>query len=180
MKKYLCIVPLVLLFCFTIACKDKAAMAELEKFRAQAKIEEQNMALYRKTIEALNTRNLEFYRESMSPDYAYYSPSANPKPMSPDEVIAMIKTNLEGSSDARWRIEEQVASGDVVVSRVIAGGTNTAPFQGIPATGKRFEFSILNWCRLRDGKIVEEREEWDSLGFMQQLGMELKPKEVDK
>ena len=36
MKKYLYVVPSVLLFCFTIACQDKAAMAELEKYRAQA------------------------------------------------------------------------------------------------------------------------------------------------
>jgi len=42
MKKYLCAIPLVLLLCFSIACQDKAAMVELEKFRAQAKLEEQN------------------------------------------------------------------------------------------------------------------------------------------
>ena len=29
MRKALCILPLVLLFCFTIACRDKAAIAEL-------------------------------------------------------------------------------------------------------------------------------------------------------
>jgi hypothetical protein len=34
--------------------------------------------------------------------------------------------------------------------------------------------------RMENGKIVEEREEWDMPGFMQQLGMELKPKEVKK
>jgi hypothetical protein len=33
----------------------------------------------------------------------------------------------------------------------------------------------MNWCHLRDGKIVTEREEYDTLSFMQQLGMELKP-----
>jgi hypothetical protein len=33
---------------------------------------------------------------------------------------------------------------------------------------------------LKNGKIVEEREEANMLGLMQQLGMELKPKEAEK
>jgi predicted ester cyclase len=31
--------------------------------------------------------------------------------------------------------------------------------------------------RIENGKIVEDKEEIDRLGMMQQLGMELKPKE---
>ena len=31
--------------------------------------------------------------------------------------------------------------------------------------------------RIENGKVVEEREDFDQLGFLQQLGMELKPKE---
>ena len=180
MKKLLFVVSLISVLCFAFACQNKAEKAELEKFRAQAKVEEQNMALYRKTIEEMNKGNLEFYRETMAPDYVYYSPSANPKSMSSDEVISMIKTNLEGFPDANWSIEEQAASGDAVISRIVVRGTHTANWQGLPATGKKVVFSLINWCRVRDGKIVEEREEWDILGFMEQLGMELQPKEVKK
>jgi len=31
-----------------------------------------------------------------------------------------------------------------------------------------------------NGKLIEDREEFDMLGLMQQLGMELKPKETEK
>lgn len=178
MKNRYVVVSLIILLCFASGCQDKAGRTELEKFRAQAKIEEQNMATYRKTIEGLNRGDLGPYREAMAPDYAYYTPSANPKSMSSDEVISMIKTNLEGFPDASWSIEEQVAAGDVVITRMVTRGTHTAAWQGFPATGNKVGFSMINWCRLRDGKIVEEREEWDILGFMEQLGMELKPKEV--
>jgi hypothetical protein len=34
--------------------------------------------------------------------------------------------------------------------------------------------------RIKDGKIVDAREDFDVLGWMQQLGMELKPKEAEK
>jgi hypothetical protein len=38
MKKYLSVIPLVLLLYFVVGCRDKAAMAELSKFKAQAAI----------------------------------------------------------------------------------------------------------------------------------------------
>ena len=75
MKNPFVVVSLILGLCFVPGCQNKAEKAELEEFRAQVKIEEQNMALYRKTIEGLNKGNLEIYREAMAPDYVYYSPS---------------------------------------------------------------------------------------------------------
>jgi len=42
MKKLLIILPLALILCFMVGCQDKEAMAELEEFRAQAAVEEQN------------------------------------------------------------------------------------------------------------------------------------------
>jgi len=59
-------------------------------------------------------------------------------------------------------------------------GTHQGEFQGIPATGNKVEISGIIISRIENGKIVEEREDWDLLGFMQQLGLELKPKEVKK
>ena len=51
---------------------------------------------------------------------------------------------------------------------------------GIAPTGNRIEVSSIIMAKIRDGKIVEEREEYDTLPLMQQLGMELKPKEAEK
>jgi steroid delta-isomerase-like uncharacterized protein len=175
MKKVLCIVPLAILFCFTIACQDKAAMAELEKYKAQVRLEEQNKELVRKVIEELNKGNDEFLKEANAPDYAYYFPSTNPKSMSNEEVMAEKKIFREGFPDLEFNIIELVAVGDLVVSRYIVRGTHKGTFQGVPATGNKVEISVMNWCHLRDGKIVTEREEYDTLSFMQQLGMELKP-----
>jgi predicted ester cyclase len=175
MKKYLCVVPLVLLFCFTIACQDKAAMAELEKYKAQAKLEEQNKALFRKVIEEWNKANYEYLREAMAPNYVAYSPSANPKSWSKEETLEAIKGMREGFPDGIWSIKELVAVGDMVISRNIFRGTHKGNFEGIPATGNRIEASFILMTRISNGKIVEEREEFDMLGLMTQLGMELKP-----
>ncbi len=180
MKNTIVAVFLVLLLCFAVGCQDKAEKAELEAFKARARTEERNMALYRKLMDELNKGNVEYYREAVAPDYAYYFPSASPKAMGVDETISMIKANLAGFPDGRWTIEGQVASGDVVVSRLITRGTHTAEYQGMPPTGKTFEMGLLNWSRFKDGKIVEEREEGDMLGFMQQVGLGLVPPEAPK
>jgi predicted ester cyclase len=42
------------------------------------------------------------------------------------------------------------------------------------------EFGVIDIYHIKEGKIVEIREEVDTLGLMQQLGMEHKPKEGEK
>ena len=175
MRKALCVLPLVVLLCLSFACQDKAAMAELEKYKAQAKVEEQNKALFRKKIEEWNKSNYEYLKEAMAPNYVGYSPSANPKSSSKDETLEAIKGEREGFPDSIWSIEDLVAVGDMVISRNIFRGTHKGNFGGIPATGNRIEASFILMSRIINGKIVEERGEFDMLGFMQQLGMELKP-----
>jgi steroid delta-isomerase-like uncharacterized protein len=177
MKKLLCVVPIVVLFCFTVACQDNA---ELEKYKARTKIEEQNKAMYRKVIEELNKANYEYWKDALAPDYVVYSPSANPETQSKAETVDAIRVLKEGFPDGTWSIEEMVAAGDLVISRNIFKGTHKGTFGGIPATGNRVEASYILMTRIRDGKIVEEREEFDLLGLMQQLGMELRPPAAKK
>jgi steroid delta-isomerase-like uncharacterized protein len=153
---------------------------KLEKSRAQAKVEEQNGELYRKFVEEWNKGNYEYLKEAYAPDYVYYFPSGNPKPVSREEILESIKGIREGFPDVIGSIEELVAVGDMVITRKIFRGTHTGPFQGMPPTGNRIELSSIVMTRMSNGKIVEQREKVDMLGLMQQLGMELKPKEAEK
>jgi hypothetical protein len=176
MKKLLCIVPLVLLFCFTIACQDKAAMAELEKFRAQTAIEKQNEALVSRVIEALNTRNAGIYQELYAPEYGWYFPSNNPKALTREEEAGFVKLLWAGFPDIHWDVPDLIAHGDRVIFRYVCKGTHTGEYQGLLPTGNKFEIGGAWLGRIVNGKIVEAREDGDVLGWMQQLGMELKPK----
>jgi len=180
MKKYLCVVPLVLLFCFTIACQNKAAKAELEKFKAQAAVEEQNKALLNRTWEAWNRGDFEAWKQMHADDYAYYSPSNSTKPLSREETIEMGKVFFKGFPDATTSIEELIAAGDKVITRWILRGTHKGEFAGITATGNKVENSGIMITRIENGKIVGDKEDYDILGMMQQLGIELKPIEAKK
>jgi steroid delta-isomerase-like uncharacterized protein len=180
MKNPLLVVSLVFLLCFAFGCQNKAEKAELEKFRAQAKLVEQNREFVKHYFEEMNKGNVEVINETCAPEYLFYSPSINPKPLSREETIEFLKTAFKAIPDLNYRIEKLFVVGDTAIIRNIATGTHQGELMGIPATGNRFEVSsILIWS-LKDGKIVEEREEYDSLGLMTQLGMELKPIEAKK
>jgi predicted ester cyclase len=180
MKNPIFVVSLVLLLCFTISCQNKAEKTELEKFRTQAKLEEQNKALMLRAVEEWNKGSNEFFMDNAVPDYAYYSPSGKAKPMSREEVDENFKTTKKRFPDLRFTIEELVAEGDKLATRFSFTGTHQGEFMGIPATGNRIEVSGLIISLIKNGKFVEDREETDILGMMMQLGMELKPKEAEK
>ncbi len=180
MKKLLLILPMALILCFIVGCQDKEAMAELEAMKAQAELEEQNKEIVTRFVEAWNTGDFEAFKEVLAPDYAYYLPSRSTKPMSLEETIEMFKMLQKAFPDISWSLEELIATEDKVIIRVIERGTHEGEFMGIPATGNKYETSEISISRIENGKIVECWEELDLLGLMQQLGMELKPKEAKK
>jgi steroid delta-isomerase-like uncharacterized protein len=180
MKKLFKLLPLALTLCFMASCQNKAEKAELEKYRTQAKVEEQNRALVSRMWEAWNKRDFEAWKEMHAPEYLYYSPSNSAKPLSREETIEMGKSFFVGFPDAISKIEEPTALGSRVISIWIMTGTHEGEFAGIPPTGNKIECSGIMVTQIENGIIVEDKEEADMLTLMQQLGMELKPKETEK
>jgi len=66
-----------------------------------------------------------------------------------------------------------------VIARGVIQATSTEEYQLSLETDK-IEYSWITMFQVEDGKIVEIRDEVDMLGLVQQLGMELKPKEKEK
>jgi steroid delta-isomerase-like uncharacterized protein len=87
------------------------------------------------------------------------------------EGLKDVLRGMRGSfPDMRWDVEEQIESGDKVVSRFTWSGTHRAPFQGVPATGQ----SVTVWGMVIDQfegeKIKSTRLIMDALGLIAQLG----------
>ncbi|MHA2377092.1 MAG: ester cyclase, partial [Candidatus Thorarchaeota archaeon] len=68
-----------------------------------------------------------------------------------------------------YTVEDMIEDDDKVVARWSAKGTHKGDFMGIPATGKQVAFSGIEIIRIENGKAVEEWEELDRAGLMQQL-----------
>ena len=78
---------------------------------------------------------------------------------------------LKAFPDLQRTVEDQFTDDIHVTTRLTYTGTHKGPFMGIAPTGKRVTISGISIHRIADGRIVEEWQEWDSLGLMQQLGV---------
>jgi predicted ester cyclase len=179
MKNLCMILPLALILCFMVGCQDKEAMAELEEFRAQAEVEEQNKEIMIRWLEEMDKGNLAIYDEICTEDYTA-SYSWLPEPLNVEAAKQALKSQMIAFPDYNHTVEDIIAKDNKVVIRVTNRGTHNGELGGMPPTGNEIEFSVIFIGRFVDGKVAEAWAEANILGFYQQLGMELKPKEEVK
>ena len=135
--------------------------------------QEKNKELVRNLLAELDAGNRDIVREVYSPDLVMHF--AGFPPMGIDDVVGMVDTVYTAFPDFKHGIDDILADGDKVIVRLTDVGTQKGEYEGIPPTGKEISFGAIAIMEIRDGMVVELWEEIDMLGFMQQLGMELKP-----
>ena len=74
-----------------------------------------------------------------------------------------------GFPDLAMSIEEQIAEGDTVVTRIRFSGTHTGPFGPIAPTERAVAFQGIAIDRYVDGKVVEMWHQFDTWSIVQQL-----------
>ena len=108
--------------------------------------------------------------ELVSSDYVGYDP-AQPEPIrGPQGVKENARQYRDAFEGARIIVKDQIAEGDTVASRWEGRGRHTGELMGIAPTGKDVVVEGQNFTRVKDGKIVEEWSNWDTLGMLQQIG----------
>ena len=68
-------------------------------------------------------------------------------------------------------IEDQIAEGDKVVTRLTSVGKHTGDLPGAPRTGNDMKMTSITIHRIVNGKLVEKWAEKDVLGLLQQIGV---------
>jgi len=177
MKKLSIILPLALILCFMVGCQDKAAMAELEEFRAQAAVEEQNKASFRFMMEETDKGNYSAWDEVCSADYVSHWGEIS---WNLEEHKQANRPLLVAFPDLKHELNNMIAEGDRVVLRLTLTGTHEGEYMGIPPAGNKIKYTAMLEGRFSEGKLVELWGVGDMLTLMQQLGFELKPKEGEK
>jgi predicted ester cyclase len=93
-------------------------------------------------------------------------------------LAAMRRGMLGAFPDFRIVIEDQVAEGDRVVTRVTFRGTHLGEYRGITPTGKPVAYQGIALDRIAGGKVVEGWHQADNLGLLRQLGVTVGPPPV--
>jgi steroid delta-isomerase-like uncharacterized protein len=139
---------------------------------------EENKAVVRRYFrEILDGGNLDLVDQIFEPQYVLHDPS------SPQEVCGLEGTKRfvgmfrSAFPDIAHTIEDQIAEGDKVVTRLRARATHDGELMGIPPTGKGVTIEGISIWRIADGKIEECWFNYDALGLMRQLGVVPEPEE---
>ena len=125
----------------------------------------------RRLYELLNAGDIDGFGELLADDFVEHEETPGLAPTK-EGVKDFFRMYRGAFPDLRMDAEDVLASGDKVVARVRATGTNQGEFMGMPATGKRVDVQLIDIMRFGDDGLV--REHWgvlDALAMMQQLGV---------
>jgi predicted ester cyclase len=130
-----------------------------------------NKALVRRFYEAIDKGDIEALDELVAEDYLDH----NPPP------FHGLRPGLEGLKQAfklsvvaipgYHRIEDQIAEGDKVVTRLTFFGKHEGNLPGVPRTGNDLKMTSIYIHRIANGKLAEQWSEKDVLGFLHQIGL---------
>jgi steroid delta-isomerase-like uncharacterized protein len=128
-------------------------------------------AVVRRFYEEMNNdRNNDIAPELFTADHAFHDPQIQAG-NGPEAVVGVVTTYQVGL-DGHWHIDDIFSVGDKVVVRWTGEGTHVGDINGMSPTGKKVtDISAISIHRMEKGKIAETWEVWDTLGFLQQLGV---------
>ena len=134
---------------------------------------EANKELFRRYIELVwNNRDLSAADRYLAPQMIEHNPNLPQGLEGRKKFIAGVQAAF---SDYHAEIQEIVAEGDMLVTRVQWTGTQDGPYQGRPPTGKKLRFSTADFLRISNGKFVEHWDVVESLPRAVALGLVAPP-----
>jgi steroid delta-isomerase-like uncharacterized protein len=132
---------------------------------------EENKKLVRHFYEEIDKGNLDAMDEFVAEGYIDHAPPPFPG-------FAPGREGLKQSFRVFWEatpgthdIDDQIAEGDKVVTRLTARGVHKGDLPGIPATGNPVTMTATVVHRIENGKLAEKWANMDLLGMLQQLGV---------
>jgi len=117
---------------------------------------EENKALVHRFMEARAKADLDAIEEMMAPDFISHGLLPGQQPGREDYKRQVSKSG-SALSDVRFVIEEQVAAGDKVISRISGRATHDRKeIMGVAPTGREVTSMAIFIHRISGGKIAEE------------------------
>jgi steroid delta-isomerase-like uncharacterized protein len=136
-------------------------------------LSESNKTVARRFFEEVFGKgNLNVLDEITARDYVNSGPGTLPGlPTGPEGAKQLVTVYRNAFPDLRFTIDEQIAEGDMVVTRWTGHGTHQGELAGLPATSKSTTVTGIAVDRIVNGKIAETWGIFDQFGMMQQLGV---------
>jgi predicted ester cyclase len=132
-----------------------------------------NKEVIRRLAMAFNTANYAVVDELISEDFVLHPNAMVPQGARGPAGFTQLCIDVRAAiPDAYHPIDHLLGEGDLVTIHLIFQGTFTQPYHGVPPTGERISFGMVNFWRVVDGKAVESWWYMDTLDLQQQLGLQ--------
>ena len=129
-----------------------------------------NKALVRRFYEEIDKGNIDILDELVAEDYTDHNPPPFPGLPPGREGLKQAFRLFQKATPGRHDIEDQIAEGDKVVTRLTSYGKHEGDLPGAPKTGNDMKTTSITIHRIAKGKLVEKWAEKDVMGFLQQIG----------
>lgn len=130
-----------------------------------------NLEVMDKFIDFINTGGMALGQSIISHDVVFYAPTS-PEPMQGFQGYTAVLDMMRGAMpDVNWKAEEFIANDNKVMVRFTMTGTQTNPFMGMPASGKKVCVTAMNIYEFKEGKIIREHGLPDLFTMLVQLGV---------
>lgn len=144
-------------------------MAELEEETPMSA--DANKALVRRFYAEIDKGRLEAMDELVAEDYIDHNPPPFPGLRPGREGVKQAFKIFWEATPGYHRIEDQIAEGDRVVTRLTAIGKHTGDLPGAPRTGNDLKMTSITIHRIVNGQLAEKWSEKDVMGFLRQIGV---------
>jgi len=131
-------------------------------------LSEFNKEVARRYFKAYETGDIEAAMKFIDPDYVLH-PGGGGEPMNYEARKSDEMVFFSAFSNIEVVVEDQIAEGAEVMSRITMHCTHSGEYQGVPATGKRVTITYVDIARIKAGKIVEEWVEFDLMSILRQI-----------
>lgn len=130
---------------------------------------EDNKALVRRWFAELDAGNLEIIDELVPENYVDHNPAIGGLSSGRQGIREYVTMLRAAFPDAYHIIEDQMAEGDKVMTRLTARGTFTGEILGYQPHGQVVQVSGIAVHRIANGQLVEHWAHLDMKGFMEQI-----------
>jgi steroid delta-isomerase-like uncharacterized protein len=131
---------------------------------------EENKAIVLRWFAELDRGNLDVVDELIAEEYVDHNPALPNLPPGREGVRQYVRILKAAFPDASHMIEDVLAEGDKVMTRVTARGAFLGECIGYQPNGNVIEISGIAVHRIENGRLVEHWAHADMAGFMHQIG----------
>ncbi|MFQ5890923.1 MAG: ester cyclase [Gemmatimonadota bacterium] len=127
-------------------------------------------AVVQRLAAAWNTQDLGGLETVFAPDAVQEDVTSGAKWQGLSEIRASYRDTWQAIPDVQTEVTQAIVAGEWIAWEWTMTATHTGDFPDLPATGRRFTLRGVSISRVRDGKILSQRDYYDQATFLRQVG----------